>query len=123
MTSLRKRKKTAHALGLTEAELTLAELLDEVLAELRWVRILAYGNQYLLDRHVKVDPAERDRVLEAATRAVEQDGRLHDWQERLAQVRGAVATAKRAMSRARRELSAGREAPGAALAGEHDRDG
>ncbi|MBI5851341.1 MAG: hypothetical protein HZB39_10005 [Planctomycetes bacterium] len=123
MTSLRKRKKTANALGLTEAELTLAELLDEVLAELRWVKILAYGNQYLLDRHVKVDAAERDKVLEAATRAVEQDGRLHEWQERLAQVRGAAVTAKRAMSRAMRDLSAGRPGRGAAVAGEGDRDG
>ncbi len=75
-------------MGLTPRELDLAELLAEVLDNLRWMQILAYSNQYLVNEKLEVDKAERDRVLEAATRAVEKDGKLHEWQERLAQLKG-----------------------------------
>ena len=107
MTSHRKRKKSAQALGLTDSELLLAEVLEEVLDELRWMRILAYSNQYLLNRFVKVDPAERDRVLEAATRAVEKDSKLHEWRDRIAQVTARAVEIKRRMGRAMRDV--GRE--------------
>ncbi|MCC6784156.1 MAG: hypothetical protein IT457_15040 [Planctomycetes bacterium] len=120
MTSLRKRKKTAAALGLSDAELTLAELLDEVLEELRWVRILAYGNQYLLNRHVKLDAAERDRVLEAATRAVEKDGKLVEWRERLAQVRAGALHVHRAMARARKDQAQDQRSAAAGAEGARD---
>lgn len=105
MTSNRKRKKTAQALGLSDGELILAELLEEVLDELRWTRILAYGNQYLVNRFLKTDVAERDRVLEAATRAVEKDARLHEWRERLAQVKSRALEARRRMGHAVREVA------------------
>ncbi len=75
-------------MGLTPRELDLAELLAEVLDNLRWMQILAYSNQYLVNEKLGVDKAERDRILEAATRAVEKDGKLHEWQERLAQLKG-----------------------------------
>ena len=83
----------------------LAELVEELLDECRWLRILAYSNQYLVSRHVKADPAERDRVLAAATRAVERDGRLHEWQERIAQVKSGMLEATREVKRARRDLA------------------
>ena len=104
MTSHRKRKKTAAALGLGEGELALAEILEEVLEELRWTRILAYGNQYLLNRFVKIDAAERDRVIEAATRAVEKDGKLAEWKERAGKIKQRALDIKRRM---RAEFAAG----------------
>lgn len=90
MTSNRKRKKRAESLGLTPRELDLAELLAEVLDHLRWMQILAYSNQYLVNEKLCVDKAERDRILEAATRAVEKDHKLHEWQERLARLKSEV---------------------------------
>ncbi len=111
MTSNRKFKKTAQTLGLTAPELALAELVDEVLDELRWLRILAYGNQYLLNRHVKVEPEERDRIFEAATRAVDKDAKLHEWRGRLARIRGGALQIQRSMNRARKDLEQGRPAP------------
>ncbi len=77
-------------MGLTPRELDLAELLAEVLDSLRWMQILAYSNQYLVNEKLKVDKAERDRILEAATRAVEKDHKLHQWQERLARLKSEV---------------------------------
>ncbi len=77
-------------MGLTPRELDLAELLAEVLDSLRWMQILAYSNQYLVNEKLAVDKAERDRILEAATRAVEKDHKLHEWQQRLARLKGEV---------------------------------
>jgi hypothetical protein len=87
LTSKRKRKKRAESLGLTPRELDLAELLAEVLDRLRWMQILAYSNQYLVNERLCVDKAERDRILEAATRAVEKDHKLHEWHQRLARLK------------------------------------
>lgn len=75
-------------MGLTPRELDLVELLAEVLDHLRWMQILAYSNQYLVNDMLQVDKAERDRILEAATRAVEKDHKLHEWQQRLAGLKG-----------------------------------
>ena len=111
MTSRRKHKKTARELGLTERELLLAELVDELLDELRWLQILGYGNQYLLNRHLRVDAAERDRILEAATRAVDKDAKLHEWRERLARVKDGALHVKRSIDRARKDIAQGRPAP------------
>ncbi len=77
-------------MGLTPRELDLAELLAEVLDSLRWMQILAYSNQYLVNEKLAVDKAERDRILEAATRAVEKDHKLHEWQQRLARLKSEV---------------------------------
>ena len=69
MTSQRKRKKQARARDLTERELELAELVEEMLDTFRWLQILAYSNQYMINRKLKVEDSERDNILEAATRA------------------------------------------------------
>lgn len=79
-------------MGLTPRELDLAELLAEVLDSLRWMQILAYSNQYLVNEKLAVDKAERDRILEAATRAVEKDHKLHEWQERLAKLKSEISS-------------------------------
>ena len=71
MTSQRKLKKQAEALGLTRTEFELVGMLEEVLESMRWMQILAYTNQYLLHEKLEVTKAERDRILEAATRAVD----------------------------------------------------
>lgn len=77
-------------MGLTPRELDLVELLAEVLDRLRWMQILGYSNQYLVNEKLAVDKTERDRILEAATRAVEKDQKLHEWQRRLAKLKGEV---------------------------------
>lgn len=87
MTSRRRRKKQAQTLGLTGAELELVRLLEEVLEAMRWSQVLGYGNQFLLNQHLHVEPAERDRVMRAAAASVEQDGRVRDWQARLQQLK------------------------------------
>jgi len=74
-------------MGLSPRELDLAELLAEVLDRLRWMQVLAYSNQYLINEKLTVDKVERDRILEAATRAVEKDDKLHEWQQRLARLK------------------------------------
>lgn len=111
MTSRRKRNKTAASRGLTPTELELAELLGEVLDELRWTRILAYSNQFLLSKHVDVSTEERDRILEAATRAVDQDQRLRAWHERLGQLKGEIGRIRPEINRARKDIQRGRAAP------------
>ncbi|MBK8096815.1 MAG: hypothetical protein IPK26_06890 [Planctomycetes bacterium] len=90
MTSRRKRKRSAQAHGLTEAELDLCELLGEVLEALRWNQILGYSNQYLLHERLEVDPDTRNRVMRAAAAAVEQNGRLQDWGRRLLDIQQAL---------------------------------
>lgn len=87
MTSRKKRKRSAQARGLTESELQLCELLEEVLAALRWTQVLGWGNQYLLNQRLEVTPEERDRVMRAAAAAVEGDARLADWGQRLAEIK------------------------------------
>lgn len=93
-------------------ELELVELLEELLEAHRWLQILGFSNQFLLEQKLKVDRGERDRILEAATRAVDKDARLHQWQQRLARLKGEVLGIKREVRRARREL--GRDQPSAA---------
>ncbi len=98
MTSRKRRKKAAQALGLTEAELRLTELLEEVLEAMRWAQVLGYANQFLLAEKLQVTPAERDRVLRAAADAVERDGRVQEWRARLDELRASL----RAMDRSLR---------------------
>ena len=107
MTSHRRRKQKAQALGLTGAELELCELLGQVLELLRWNQVLGYSNQYLLHEKLGVDPAERQAVMRAAAQAVEQDGRLQDWGQRLLQI-------QESLRRIEANLVAGKPAPEAA---------
>lgn len=111
MVSHRKRKREAAALGLSERELEFATLLEELLDHVRWQQILGYTNQFLLAKHVGVSTEERDRILEASTRAVDKDARLHEWRERLARLKGEIVAIKRSVRRARRDIARGVPAP------------
>jgi hypothetical protein len=73
-------------MGLTEAELSLCELLGQVIELLRWNQVLGYSNQYLLHERLGLSAEERHRVMRAAAGAVEQDGRLQDWGRRLIEI-------------------------------------
>jgi hypothetical protein len=84
LTSKRKRKKAAVSLGLTERELALVEILEEVLEALRWSQILGYSNQFLINHQLDVSKPDRDHILAAATRTVDRDRKLHEWRARLA---------------------------------------
>jgi hypothetical protein len=90
VTSHRKRKQKARAMGLTAAELQLCELLGQVLELLRWNQVLGYSNQYLLHERLGVPAEERHRVMRAAAGAVEQDGRIQDWGRRLLEIQDAL---------------------------------
>lgn len=113
MTSRRKHKKVAASLGLSERELLLTELLEEVLDEVRWLQILGYSNQFLMNRHLEVDPAERDRILEAATRTVDKGRKLHEWHDRLARIKSNVLDIRRGIRRERKDMERRDGAPGA----------
>ncbi|MEC7585132.1 MAG: hypothetical protein VYE77_12510 [Planctomycetota bacterium] len=76
---------------MTEAELQLCELVDEVLAALRWSQVLGWGNQYLLNQRLDVTQEERDRVMRAAAKTVDEDGQLQDWQRRLDDLKARLA--------------------------------
>ena len=91
MTSHRRRKRQAQSQGLTEAELQLCELLEEVLGALRWSQVLGWGNQYLLNQRLDVTPQERDRVMKAAAKTVDEDGQLQGWQRRLDELKQRLA--------------------------------
>ena len=95
MVSLRKTKKRAAALGLSEREFRLVELLDEMLEAMRWLQVLGWSNQFLLQDKLGVDAEERDRVVAAAARAVEADQKLHEWRARLAAIRGEIVRIER----------------------------
>lgn len=113
VTSQRKLKKRAEAQGMTATELQLTELLQEVLSDLRWMQILAYSNQYLMNQKLKVTQEERDQILEAATRAVDKDSKLHEWSSRLDKLKGEITNIKRKVNRARKDITQGRPAPDA----------
>lgn len=117
VTSQRKRKKQAKARDLTERELELVELVEELLDTFRWLQILAYSNQYMVNRKLDVSPAERDKILEAATRAVEGDKKLHQWRRRLARLKEETVQIKRTVNRARKDIAKGRPCPEAAQEG------
>jgi len=77
-------------MGLTEAELQLCELLAQVIELLRWNQVLGYSNQYLLQEKLGLSADERHRVMRAAAGAVEQDGRLQAWGQRLIEIQEAL---------------------------------
>ena len=63
------------------------ETVEEMLESIKWLKVLGYSNQFTIHRELVQDKAERDRVLEAATRAVDQDADLRRWKDKLAKVR------------------------------------
>src|SRR5262245_1446173 len=98
MTSVRKRKKQASQRGVSVPQLELLELVQELLEAHRWLQILGFANQFALTDKLALAPAERDRILEAATRAVDKDARLQRWRQSLARVRAELARAETARS-------------------------
>ncbi|MEO0481644.1 MAG: hypothetical protein AAF196_19405 [Planctomycetota bacterium] len=90
MTSRRQFKKSAQRLGLTENELMFAQLLEEMLEEMKWLHVLGYSNQFLLHKHLSADPKERDAVVAAAIKEVDRHGKLHEWQQRLARIKARI---------------------------------
>lgn len=94
-------------------EFALCELVEEVLDRVRWLQILGYSNQFLLDRHANVSDDERNKVLEAAVRAVDKDRVLAGWHARLAQVKQEVARVRPAIRRAQKDIARGLEPPAA----------
>ena len=111
MTSQRKQKKRAEALGITSAELQLVELLDEVLESMRWMQILAYSNQYLLQQKLKVSQAERDQILEAATARWTRTRSCTSGRGRLDRLKGEIVNIKRKVNRARRDMAQDKPLP------------
>lgn len=91
---------------MSTTELQLTELLEEILTSLRWVQVLGYSNQFLLQQKLKVTPEERDRVLSAAARMVDKDQKLHEWADRLARLKGELLQKKRDFAKSKRELGA-----------------
>lgn len=100
MTSTRKRKKQASQQGLSVPQLDLVDLVQELVEAHRWLQILGFANQFALTEKLGLSPPERDRILEAATRAVDKDARLQNWQQRLARVRAELTAATTAMDAA-----------------------
>ena len=90
MTSKRKQRKKAARRGLSDRELELSEIMEEMLERLRWQEILSYANQFLMTEKLQLSRQERDRVLEAATRAVDKDAKLHLWRQRLSRIKGEI---------------------------------
>ena len=106
MTSRRDLKKRLISEGLSERELRLVELLEEILERFRWMQVLGYANNFLLREKLKISDEERDRVLKAATQAVEKDGTLAGWRDRLAQLKEDVVGSRREI---KREIRKGKE--------------
>jgi hypothetical protein len=102
MTSLRKRKKTAAARGLSVPQLELLGLVEEMLEAHRWLQVLGYANQFILAQKVEVTDAERDAILEAATRAVDKDARLERWRARLGRLKSEMLAVERELRSERR---------------------
>ena len=96
---------------MTGTELKLVELVQEMMQDLRWMQILAYSNQYLLNRKLEVTDSERNQILEAATRAVDKDAKLHEWNERLDRLKAELHNIKRKVNRARKDIEQGKPAP------------
>jgi hypothetical protein len=90
MTSLRRHKKRLARSGRSGTEDQLAALVTEMLDELRWLKVLAFSNQWLWTERAGVAPDERDRVFAAAARVVERDPRLQDWRARLERLRAGL---------------------------------
>ena len=101
MTSNRQRKKRLAQDGLTDAEFKVVELLEEILERFRWLQILGYTCNFLLREKLKISEEERDRILKASASAVEKDGTLKEWQDRVAQI---IQDLKHSRSDIRREV-------------------
>ncbi len=105
MTSNRDRSKRARSRGLNGAELELVDLVEEMLEQMRWLWILGYTNQFLLNQKLSVSKEERDKILAAAARSVDRDAKLHEWQERLSRIKGEALRMQRDVRRAAKGMA------------------
>ena len=94
LVSNRKRKKQAQGQGLTEPELRMVELLEELVDGVRWLQVLGWSNQFTLQQKLKLSDAERDHILEAAARAVDADGRARRWQQDVSRLKGEISAGR-----------------------------
>lgn len=104
MVSKRKRKKDAAKVGLTEPELHMLELLDEILEKFRWMQVLVHAQSFVLRDKLKVSDEELHRILAAATQAIEKDSTWLRWEEGLGRLKGEVLEVRRAIRRERKKL-------------------
>lgn len=111
MASHKKRKKAAAKAGLTEPEMRMLELLEEMLERFRWTQVLVHAQSFLIRDRIKISDAEMDRVLEAASRAIEKDASWLRWEDGLARLRGELIDARRGIRRERKHMA--RERKGA----------
>ncbi len=102
--SNRRRKKEAKKQGLTEPELRLVELVEEILDKFRWQQVLVHAQSFLLRDKLKISDAELNKLLEAASRAVDKDAAWTGWQERLGRLKGEVLEARRSIRRERKQI-------------------
>jgi hypothetical protein len=58
MASDRKRKKQARMQGLSEPEMAMFELLEDVLERFRWLQVLNHTQSYLLREKLKISQDE-----------------------------------------------------------------
>jgi hypothetical protein len=107
VTSHRDRKRQLERQGLSDPELQMLELLQEVLERFRWSQVLGYAASFLLREKLKITDEERDRVLKSAAAAVEQDGTLKQWQDRVAAIKAGLVQSRRDIKRALRSGEAG----------------
>ncbi|PIE22058.1 MAG: hypothetical protein CSA62_14230 [Planctomycetota bacterium] len=99
MVSDRKRKKQARMQGLSEPELAMFELLEQVLDRFRWLQVLTHTQSYLLREKLKISQEELDQVLEAASRTVDKDGQLGSWYEELDRIKSLFFEGRRGIRR------------------------
>ena len=109
MVSHRKRKKEAARKGLNEPELEMLELFEEILTRFRWLQILAHSQSFLLREKLKISDDELDRVLEAATRTVDQDASFERYRDGLARLKAQVIEGRRGIRRERKLMKREKE--------------
>ena len=99
MVSHRQRKKHAARMGLNEPELDMLEIMEEVLERFRWLQILSHAQSFLLREKLGISDEELDRVLEAATRAVDQDASFERHLDGIARLKAQVVEGRRGVER------------------------
>ena len=109
--SKRSRKKEARKSGLTLPELELVELLEEVIERFSLLEVLTFANNFLISERSQISPAERERIFQAALRAVEPESSVQAWRERLGRIKGEVLARKRDIRRERKKERLGKATP------------
>lgn len=104
MVSHRKRKKQATKAGLTEHELEMLEMLQEMLERFRWMQVLVHAQSFVMREKLKISDAELHRVLQAATASIEKDASWRRWEAGLGRLKGELLEARRSIRRERKRI-------------------